>query len=100
MPLKAESRQGHIYCSKKGTALRSKGVMGKAALLRVVQEQQETIEKQSRLIADLVVTLESWENAAGYDGAELKERALNLQRQKGRIYGNEDHGIYQHGGKQ
>lgn len=43
-------------------------------LLRVVQEQQETIEKQSRLIADLIATLESWEQTAGYDGAELKER--------------------------
>ena len=42
-------------------------------LLRVVQEQQETIEKQSRLIADLIATL------AGYDGAELKERAKDLQ---------------------
>ena len=42
-------------------------------LLRVVQEQQETIEKQSRLIADLIATLESWEQTAGYDGAELKE---------------------------
>ena len=41
-------------------------------LLRVVQEQQETIEKQSRLIADLIATLESWEQTAGYDGAELK----------------------------
>ena len=48
-------------------------------LLRVVQEQQETIEKQSRLIADLIATLESWEQTAGYDGAELKERAENLQ---------------------
>ena len=48
-------------------------------LLRVVQEQQEVIEKQSRLIADLIATLESWEQAAGYDGAELKERVLNLQ---------------------
>lgn len=53
--------------------------MGKAALLRVVQEQQETIEKQSRLIMDLVSTLESWESASEFDGAELKERALNLQ---------------------
>ena len=44
-------------------------------LLRVVQEQQETIEKQSRLIADLIATLESWEQTVGYDGAELKERA-------------------------
>lgn len=44
-----------------------------------IQEQQETIEKQSRLIADLIATLESWEQTAGYDGAELKERAENLQ---------------------
>ena len=48
-------------------------------LLRVVQEQQETIEKQSRLIADLKATLESWEQTAGYDGEELKERAKDLQ---------------------
>ena len=48
-------------------------------LLRVVQEQQETIEKQSRLIADLIATLESWEPTAGYDGEELKERAKDLQ---------------------
>lgn len=48
-------------------------------LLRVVQEQQETIEKQSRLIADLIATLESREQTVGYDGAELKERAENLQ---------------------
>ena len=48
-------------------------------LLRVVQEQQETIEKQRRLIADLIATLESWEQTAGYDGEELKERAKDLQ---------------------
>ena len=48
-------------------------------LLRVVQEKQETIEKQSRLIADLIATLESWEQTAGYDGEELKERAKDLQ---------------------
>lgn len=54
--------------------------MGQGTLLKVVQEQQETIEKQSRLIVDLVTTLESWESAAGYDGAELKERALDLQK--------------------
>lgn len=48
-------------------------------LLRVVQEQQETIEKQSRLISDLIATLESWEQTAGYDGEELKERAKDLQ---------------------
>lgn len=52
---------------------------GGSNLLRVVQEQQETIEKQSRLIADLIATLESWEQTAGYDGAELKERAKDLQ---------------------
>ena len=48
-------------------------------LLRVVQEQQETIEKQSRLIADFIASLESWEQTAGYDGAELREGAENLQ---------------------
>lgn len=48
-------------------------------LLKVVQEQQETIEKQSRLIVDLIATLESWEQTAGYDGEELKERAKDLQ---------------------
>ena len=69
-------------------------------LLQVLHEQQETIEKQSRLIVELTATLENWESVAGYDGAGLKERALNLQKQKGRIYGNEDYGIYQHGGKQ
>lgn len=53
--------------------------MSQNTLLKVVQEQQEIIEKQSRLIADLVATLESWEQTAGYDGAELKERAQNLQ---------------------
>lgn len=37
------------------------------------------LEKQSRLIADLIATLESWEQTAGYDGAELKERAKDLQ---------------------
>lgn len=69
-------------------------------LLQVLQEQQNIIEQQSRLIVDLTATLEHWESVAGYDGAGLKERALNLQKQKGRIYGNEDYGIYQHGGKQ
>lgn len=69
-------------------------------LLQVLHEQQNIIEEQSRLIADLTETLENWENVAGYDGAELKERALNLQKRKGRIYGNEDHGIYQHSGTQ
>ena len=49
-------------------------------LLQLLHEQQETIEKQSRLIAELTATLENWESVAGYDGAELKERALNLQK--------------------
>lgn len=49
-----------------------------ASLCRVVQEQQEIIEGQSRLIADLVTVLESWEQAAGYDGTRLKERAESL----------------------
>lgn len=53
--------------------------MNNNLLLRTVQEQQETIEKQSRLIADLITTLENWEQLAGYDGTELKERALSLQ---------------------
>lgn len=46
---------------------------------RVVQEQQEIIEKQSRLIADLTATLEQWENIAGFDGEELKKRAAEMQ---------------------
>jgi hypothetical protein len=49
-------------------------------LIRVVQEQQETIEKQGRLIADLITTLESWEQAGQYDGAGLKERASQMQQ--------------------
>lgn len=53
--------------------------MGQETLLKVVHEQQEIIERQSGLIADLVTTLESWEQTAGYDGAELKERALEMQ---------------------
>lgn len=48
-------------------------------LLRVVEEQQETIARQSRLIADLAATLENWEQTAGYDGTKLKERAVELQ---------------------
>lgn len=53
--------------------------MGQETLLKVVQEQQEIIERQNGLIADLVTTLENWEQTAGYDGAELKERALEMQ---------------------
>ena len=49
-------------------------------LLQVLHEQQNIIEQQSRLIADLTATLENWEGVAGYDGVELKERALNLQK--------------------
>ena len=49
-------------------------------LLKVVQEQQEIIARQSRLIAELVATLESWETVAGYDSAELKERVLEMQK--------------------
>ena len=48
-------------------------------LLRVAEEQSDIIEQQSRLIADLIATLESWEQTARYDGAELKERAEKLQ---------------------
>ena len=55
-------------------------------LLQVLHEQQETIEKQSRLIADLTATLENWESVAGYDGAELKERALNLQAERQELW--------------
>lgn len=54
--------------------------MEQTPLLRAVQEQQEIIEKQSRLITDLAATLESWENVAGFDGAELKRRAAELQK--------------------
>lgn len=49
-------------------------------LLQALHEQQKIIEQQSRLIVDLTATLESWESAAGYDGAELKGRALDLQK--------------------
>lgn len=54
-------------------------------LLRVVQEQQETIEKQSRLIADLIATLESWEQTAGYDGrrAERAGKRFAIKRKAG-----------------
>lgn len=62
-----EDRQTIEAMSKQGSSV------------RVVQEQQETIEKQSRLIADLIATLESWEQTAGYNGEELKERAKDLQ---------------------
>lgn len=54
-------------------------------LLKAVQEQQEIIERQSRLIAELAATLESWETVAGYDGKELKEQALELQRAERKV---------------
>ena len=47
--------------------------------IKVILEMQEIISKQSRLIADLVAALESWELVAGFDGKELKERAKDLQ---------------------
>lgn len=78
MPLKAKADRG-IF--DKRNTLRSKRQMQQKQgnLLRVVQEQQETIEKQGRLIADLVAALEQWEEIAGYDGVEMKERAARLQ---------------------
>ena len=56
--------------------------MSKEILLKVVAEQQETIAQQSRLIADLVTTLESWEQPAGYAGAELKKQAGELRAER------------------
>ena len=53
--------------------------MAGKALLKVLEEQQEIIQQQSRLIAELVDTIESWEQTAGYDGEELKERARALR---------------------
>ena len=44
--------------------------MAGKALLKVLEEQQEIME--------LVDTIESWEQTAGYDGEELKERARAL----------------------
>ena len=52
--------------------------MAGKALLKVLEEQQEIIQQQSRLIVELVDTIESWEQTAGYDGEELKERARAL----------------------
>lgn len=48
------------------------------ALLKTLEEQQKTIQQQSALIAELVETLEQWEQTAGYDARELKERAARL----------------------
>lgn len=52
--------------------------MAGKALLKVLEEQQEIIQQQSRLIVELVDTIESWEQTGGYDGEELKERARAL----------------------
>ena len=52
--------------------------MAGKALLKVLEEQQEIIQQQSRLIVELVDTIESWEQTAGYDGEGLKERARAL----------------------
>lgn len=49
------------------------------SIMRAVGEMQEIISLQSKLIADLVAALESWELVAGFDGKELKERAKDLQ---------------------
>lgn len=48
------------------------------ALLKTLEEQQKTIQQQSALIVELVETLEQWEQAAGYDARELKERVARL----------------------
>lgn len=44
------------------------------ALLKTLEEQQKTIQQQSALIVELVEMLEQWEQTAGYDARELKER--------------------------
>lgn len=48
------------------------------ALLKTLEEQQKTIQQQSVLIVELVEMLEQWEQTAGYDARELKERAARL----------------------
>lgn len=48
------------------------------ALLKTLEEQQKTIQQQSALIVELVETLEQWEQTAGYDAREVKERAARL----------------------
>ena len=73
-----DDESGHQEALFSWAAYRTE-IMPELQYMYHVQEQQETIEKQSRLIADLIATLESWEQTAGYDGAELKERAENLQ---------------------
>ena len=48
------------------------------ALLKTLEEQQKTIQQQSALIVELVEMLEQWEQTAGYDARELKERAARV----------------------
>ena len=48
------------------------------AVLKTLEEQQKTIQQQSALIVELVEMLEQWEQTAGYDARELKERAARL----------------------
>lgn len=48
------------------------------ALLKTLEEQQKTIQQQSALIVEPVEMLEQWEQTAGYDARELKERAARL----------------------
>ena len=48
------------------------------ALLKPLEAQQKTIQQQSALIVELVEMLEQWEQTAGYDARELKERAARL----------------------
>lgn len=48
------------------------------ALLKTLEEQQKTIQQQSALIVELVEMLEQWEQTAGFDARELKERAARL----------------------
>lgn len=48
------------------------------ALLKTLEEQQKTIQQQSALIVELVEMLEQWEQTAGYDARELKERAARM----------------------
>lgn len=65
------------------------------ALLKTLEEQQKTIQQQSALIVELVEMLEQWEQTAGYDARELKERAARLwdkwwrNRDRIRVSGNE-----------
>lgn len=53
--------------------------MAKRKYKRLHYEDRQTIEAMSKQGSSVIATLESWEQTAGYDGAELKERAENLQ---------------------